>query len=209
MLGHATAQSASMLTCDQIASDEKSYVVLAAYDEIFQERKYVEDKCNGTYLGYKFKFIDLNDAKIYYSIARHNSKNRSGYHMLKCFCHPTDCSLIEDHQFRIMTQNEFEASKRKSSNKFNKMKEKEDSVWDNAKHRKWADMKNHGVAHFGCDFFLLDSLFFLDTLHATLSVTRQNITFSRNYITTKPYEIQQELTILLKEYWRNYYVDSF
>ena len=37
-LGHTTTQSVNMLTFKQLAADEKSYIVIAAYDETHKER---------------------------------------------------------------------------------------------------------------------------------------------------------------------------
>ena len=74
---------------------------------MFQERSYFIAEDNGFYLGCKFEFIDLNNAKMQCLITKHSFQNKIGYPMLKYFFHLTDCVLIEDHQCRVMTQNEF------------------------------------------------------------------------------------------------------
>ena len=50
---------------------------------------------------------------------------------------------------------------------------------DNFSHRKWVDSHNYDMTHFGCNNAQLDQLFF-DNLHASLSGTRNIISFLRD-----------------------------
>ena len=54
---------------------------------------------------------------------------------------------------------------------------------------------------------MIETIFF-DTLHCSLSVTRQLISFLRDYLGAKPHDVQQELVGVLKCHWGNYYVDD-
>ena len=142
-------------------------------------------KYNGSFKRLTSVLVDLNGVKEQNVIAQHILQSMIGHPMLHCFFNPHHYATVLNHECRLMTQTKFETSKRKSEKKFDAMIAKLSVDQDKFANKKYVDERKICRGAFQLmPCAIRQSMIY--ALCASLSVTRQIISFLRDFISTKP-----------------------
>ena len=187
--GFTTAKSDTILTWQQILASESPQNVMPAFREYYSCIRKLQDE-NGDVIVY-----DCHDGKMLYILTQHSLWNRSGFPFLLCKCRRGDCVKNVDHHCELIGDKERLELYEKSLARFALCMGDENNPYSRKKHRKWCDVENNGITHFGIhpNDMCRSSIRF-DVFHMRSAITRKLLNRLRSFMRKQTFEIQQGLS---------------
>ena len=188
------------MTWQQILAKESPQNVMPAFREYYSSVRKLVDS-NGDVLVY-----DCHDGKMLYILTQHSLWNRTGHPFILCKCRRGDCVKDPDHPCQIIDDQErlklYETSKLKYEQVMMM-----NTNYSRKSHRKWCDVSNFGITHFGVHPSDLNrGNIRFDVFHMRSAICRKLLNKLRHFMRKQTFELQNEFDNILGTIWSTYYL---